>query len=211
VTTRAASLAIFVAAFAGPAGCTSVQLDSRSSSYPIVDSMSAAAGARSSDFQQSLQSDVATIVQRTVNGEVVDQTTIFEDVGRVTMRLAMRDPGSTAQPTMPTPANAITFRRYHVDYLRSDGRAVSGLDVPYAFDDEVTFSVTGDSSVVATFVLVRAQAKQEPPLRALRGGGGAQTISTIARVTFYGADQAGRPVSITAGIGVHFSDWLDPQ
>ena len=40
-------------------------------------------------------------------------------------------------------------------------------------------------------MLVRAQAKLEAPLKALRGGGGAIVISTIAEITFYGTDQNG--------------------
>jgi hypothetical protein len=46
---------------------------------------------------------------------------------------------------------------------------------------------------------------------ALANGGGAIVISTIARVTFYGRDQAGREVSVTGQIGVNFSDWGDPS
>ena len=45
------------------------------------------------------------------------------------------------------------------------------------------------------------------PLQALRFGGGALAISTIARVTFYGHDQTGREVSVTGNIEVNFADW----
>ena len=59
--------------------------------------------------------------------------------------------------------------------------------------------------------LVRVQAKQEPPLRNLRGGGGALAISTIADVTFYGRDMSGRDVSASASISIVFADWADPK
>ena len=65
--------------------------------------------------------------------------------------------------------------------------------------------------MTAGFTLVRVQAKQEAPLKALVGNGGAIAISTIAEVTFYGTDQAGRPVSVTGQISVDFNDWGDPQ
>jgi len=90
-------------------------------------------------------------------------------------------------------------------YIRSDGRNVQGTDVPFAFDGGVTVTVDGASSV--PFTLVRAQAKHEAPLKALAGHGGAQHISTVARVTFYGHDQTGRGVTVTGNIEVDFADW----
>jgi len=55
--------------------------------------------------------------------------------------------------------------------------------------------------------LVRAQAKLEAPLLALRQQGGQVVVSTIAEVTMYGTDQAGRDVSVQAKIGVNFADF----
>jgi hypothetical protein len=46
---------------------------------------------------------------------------------------------------------------------------------------------------------------------AMRGGGGAFLISTIAKVTFYGKDQTGNTVSITGQISVNFADWGDEK
>ncbi len=46
----------------------------------------------------------------------------------------MKDPGSTASPSTPTSANFITVTRYHVKYVRTDGRNTQGVDVPYEFD-----------------------------------------------------------------------------
>jgi hypothetical protein len=66
------------------------------------------------------------------------------------------------------------------------------------------------ASTSLVFVLVRAQAKLEAPLMALRGAGGGLIISTIAQVTFYGHDQAGNAVSVTGAISVNFADWGDP-
>jgi hypothetical protein len=82
---------------------------------------------------------------------------------------------------------------------------VQGVDVPFAFDSGVTATVAGATTI--GFTLVRIQAKQEAPLQALAFGGGANTISTIARVTFYGHDQTGREVTVTGNIEVDFADW----
>ena len=59
--------------------------------------------------------------------------------------------------------------------------------------------------------VVRVQAKQEPPLRNLRGGGGAVAISAIADVEFYGRDMVGHEVSAAGALSVVFADWADPK
>jgi hypothetical protein len=84
------------------------------------------------------------------------------------------------------------------------------VDVPYAFDGAASATVRGGVTTTIGFTLVRAQAKLEPPLLALRGAGGALLISTIAQITFYGTDQAGNQVSVTGTISVNFADWADP-
>ena len=124
-------------------------------------------------------------------------------------RRPTKDPGSSTNLNTPTPNNYVTVTQYHVEYVRSDGRNVQGVDVPYAFDGAVTATV--QSSATVGFTLVRIQAKQEAPLQALAGGGGAQAISTVARVTFYGHDQTGRAVSVTGQMSVDFADYADPE
>jgi hypothetical protein len=138
----------------------------------------------------------------TLSSDVRNDTTggIAEDSGRASFQLNMKDVLNT-----PSANNAITLTQYHVEYIRSDGHNVQGVDVPYAFDGGVTLTVTGTGSV--GFTLVRVQAKQEAPLQALAFSGGANTITTIAKITFYGHDQTGREVSVTGNIQVTFSDW----
>jgi hypothetical protein len=192
------------------AGCTAAQRDGQSPGYLIIDSLTAASGATPQEFTNVLASDVETMVKTDVNGEQVNVPTIYADPAAVAFRLALKDPGSPDSPTTPSTTNAITVTRYHVDFERSDGRNQPGVDVPYAFDGAFTATVT-DSGASATFTLVRIQAKEEAPLMTLVGGGGARTISTIAHVTFYGADQAGHAVSVSGSMAVNFADWGDPQ
>jgi len=189
-------------------GCTATQTTGLSPAHLIVNSMLASQGATPDTFGGTLGSDVITLVK--AEGSDVRVPTVFEDLGQVNFMLAMKDPGSEATPTRPSPTNYITITRYHVQYLRGDGRMTPGVDVPYPFDGGMTLTVT-DSGGTGTFTLVRVQAKGESPLKALANGGGANTISTIAEVTFYGTDQAGRTVSVTGRIGVTFSDWGDPS
>lgn len=181
------------------ASCGELTRQGTASSYLIVTSMEAASGADSTEYAGTLRSDVLTVIE--------DVPTIFDDPGRVSFLLALKDPGGSGTPTTPTPNNYITINRYRVEYIRSDGRNVQGVDVPYAFDG--AFTVTVSDTAEAGFTLVRHQAKNEAPLTGLR-----QTpvfISTIARVTFYGRDQTGREVSATAQIGVNFGDFADPE
>ena len=136
--------------------------------------------------------------------DVVSDDGIFEDGAVATLSAAMRD---VTNPNGPTTNNLITINRYRVEFRRSDGRNQPGVDVPYAFDGAVTATVGPGDSITVPFVMVRIQAKLEAPLAALRFHGGALAISTIADVTFYGRDQAGREVSVKGSTSVNFADW----
>lgn len=187
-----------------------MQKAGQSSSYLIVQSLQGASGAESDKFGSTLSSDVVTYVKRQIDGKEVLVPTIYEDAGRVTFRLGLKDPGTTEAPTVPSSTNFITVNRYRVHYVRTDGRNTQGVDVPYGFESAMTATVTDDVTT-AGLTLVRIQAKEEAPLRLLAGGGGAIAITTIAEVTFYGFDQAGREVSVVGRIGITFADWGDPN
>jgi hypothetical protein len=195
---RLAALGVLGALVGGPA-CSARVREGQSPAYLIIDALEASAGGEEDEFESELNSDVIT------NG------TVFEDLGRVTMRLALKDIGAPSAPATPTANNHITITRYRVVYRRADGRNTPGVDVPYPFDGAFTLTVTGNTPVQAGFTLVRVQAKLEPPLAALAGARGGTVISTIAEITFYGRDQTGRSVSVAGQIAVHFADWGDPE
>lgn len=179
--------------------CGDMARQGTGSSYLMVTSIAAASGADDTEFSGTLRSDVVTIV----DGAQV----VYDDPARVSFQLALKDPGSAASPTTPTPNNFITLNRYRVEFIRSDGRNTPGVDVPHPFDG--AFTVTVADTAEAGFTLVRHQAKNEAPLTGLRRT--PVFISTVARVTFYGRDQTGREVSATAQIGVNFGDFADPE
>ena len=193
----------------GAWSCGHLNTNGRSPSYLVIDTLQAASGANPGTFSSTLESDVVTNVSVTVGSEQVTQPTTFEDLGQVKLRSVLKDQGTATAVTTPTATNAVTVTRYHVAFTRSDGRNTAGVDVPYAFDGAATGTVSSDGGTL-NFVVVRAQAKLEAPLRALRGGG-AIVISTIANITFYGQDQNGNDVSVTGSMSVNFADWGDPS
>jgi hypothetical protein len=131
--------------------------------------------------------------------------------GRVSLRVALKNPGTVASPLAPSTLNEITINRYRVRYTRADGRNTPGVDVPHDFDGAFTVTVGAQAGSEGTFILVRHQAKREPPLRNMWEGGGTRFLSVIADVTFYGRDQAGNEVEATGSISINFADYADPE
>jgi hypothetical protein len=177
------------------AGCGDMVRQGTGSSYLVVNSLVAASGATPNAFSGTLNSDVQTFVDGVPS--------VFNDVAQATLQLGMKD-----AVTAPTPNNFITITRYNVRYIRADGRNTPGVDVPSGFDGALTATIRDTPSTIG-FELVRHIAKEQAPLRGLSRNF-AVIISTIAEVTFYGHDQTGREVSVTAQILINFGDFGDP-
>jgi hypothetical protein len=192
-------LAGAVAVAMSVAACSSQVRQGEGSSYLIITTLQAAPGNKPSTFSDILLSDVIT------NVGTPPTPTFFNDLGQATFQLVMKDPGGTVAPNVPTPNNFITLEQYHVEFVRSDGHNVPGVDVPFAFDGVVTATVSSTASV--PFTLVRHQAKEEAPLAALATN--PIIITTIAKVTFYGHSYTGRSVSVTGQIEVAFGNFAD--
>jgi hypothetical protein len=192
VWSRAAKVAIAAVAF-GSVSCGELTREGQAASYLVIQTLEAAPGDEPTNFGGSLDSDVASA------------SGIFPDFGQVTFGLRLKDPGAPTAPNSPSPNNAITVNRYHVTFIRADGRNTPGVDVPYPFDGAFTITVAGEAG--STFTLVRQQAKAEPPLAGLAAN--PVVISTIAEITFYGHDQTGREVSVSGRIGVNFANFGD--
>jgi hypothetical protein len=175
----------------------------------VVDSLQAASGAEPEDFGGILFSDVVTNIRQPAPcSDVSPCPTIYADLGQIVMRLIAKDPGVPGIAANPSILNSVTINRYHVRFERADGKNVQGVDIPYEFDSAITVTVPGDGQASSSFEIVRHSAKLEAPLRALTASG--NFISTIATVTFYGRDQTGNEVIVTAKIGVNFGDFGDP-
>ncbi len=208
---RAGLLAVAALAWLSVSCASDLTRTGRSPAFLVIDKIEAASGAKSQEYGSFLNSDVITLVDQQVNGTTTKVPTVFNDLGRATLRLGMKNPGTDELPTTPSGVNEITINRYHVTFRRSDGRNNQGVDVPWAFDGGVTATITAKDAITFGFELIHHSAKQEPPLKNLSNSGGAIEILTIAEITFYGRDQAGNEVSVTGSITVNFSDFGDPK
>lgn len=187
----------------GSVSCGDVARTGRAPAFLVLDTLKAASGAATGQFNDQLESDVVT------NGSV------FEDLGQAQVRVLLKDQGQPGAAAGPSNLNWLKITRYRVVYRRADGRNTPGVDVPYPFDGAVTITVTNQPAFI-TFPIVRAQAKVEAPLFALRSsaaspfGGGAMIISTLADITFYGDDLTGNAFQGGGSISINFADWADP-
>ena len=186
-----ARLGLFALAVAS-ASCGSVR-EGTGTSFLIVEGMDFAPGNDRTQFEATLHSDV-----NTPGGN-------FDDLGRATFRLGLKDPGSSAAPNTPTQNQFITIDRYHVRFFRADGRNTQGVDVPYEFDGAFTATV-GSNSVQSAFVVVRHDAKREAPLAIL--GSNRLILTIIAEITFYGRDQTGHETQAVARASIDFGNFV---
>jgi len=191
-----------IVTLAGSVSCGDVVRQGKAPVLIVVDSVQAASGAEPGDMGSFLLSDVQTLVD--------DSPVIFNDVAEATMHIIPKDVGTGLNSLAPTLWNTVTINRYRITYIRADGRSTPGVDVPFAVDGAVTVTLTASPSVVP-FEMVRHQQKLEQPLRSLANFGGRLFITTIAEITFYGADQVGNEVQAKATMNVSFSDYADPD
>jgi hypothetical protein len=105
----------------------------------------------------------------------------------------------------------LTVSRYEVHYVRSDGRNVEGVDVPYAITGNVAQEVQEESSATLNLEVVRRQAKLEAPLLQLEdSNGGSLIITMFADITIYGTTTTGQVLNpVTGRLQIDFANFGD--
>ena len=192
-----------IALGAAATSCGDVVRNGRAPSYLVIDSLLGIKGGGTAGTpKSSLTSDVIVTSPAPCT---VASPCVFGDSGQASMHIALKDSGTPTAPASPTEVNAITITRYRVDYFRADGRNTPGVDVPYGFDGAVTATVPPTATF--GFQLVRVVAKEESPLAQLKNS--TSVITVLARVTFYGHDQAGNEVNVTGSIQIDFGNFGD--
>ena len=187
--------AVLAVALVG-AGCTPDFLTSNQADVLLtLTSLEGVAGAGPDKDEDSSQllSDVVT------GGGVIN------DNAKVTVRSDVKNQGNPTTGQF----NDVVLERYDVAWTRTDGHNVQGIDVPYNFSGPLALRVTPNGSSEATFTLVRHEAKLEPPLRNMRGGGGLDVLHTIATITLHGRTTSGKTVEVGGRLEVTFADFAD--
>jgi hypothetical protein len=193
---------------AASVSCGDVVRQGRSPVYLVINTLSGAQGNRPNSLAANLTSDVITNVTSPAPCSTTNPCpTVFNDVGSAQLRVALKDIGTPATATAPTPNNDVTITRIHIKYVRADGRAVQGVDVPFEWDAAATVTVPAGGSATIGFELVRHVAKEESPLVQLIGN--PSFINTITEVTFFGRDQVGNEVSVMGKIQINFGNFGD--
>lgn len=190
--------------------CGDVVRDGRSPVFLVIDALQAAptGGFGANTFQSNLFSDVQVLLTTPAPCTPASPCpTIFADSGQATLRIALKDIGTTAAPTAPTTNNEVTVTRYRVAYRRADGRNAPGTDIPYGFDGAATATIRVGGTTTVGFELVRHVAKAESPLVQLISN--SNVIKAIADVTFYGKDRVGNEITVTGSISIEFGNFGD--
>lgn len=200
-TASQASLAVLLAGLlVGTGGCANTNNrdeDTRGASLLLLDQL-VSAGPESDFGGTAVFSDVCD------DEDNPGFCGIINDNAEATFRNVLLDPngdGSFYQD--------ITLYRYHVQYHRSDGQNIEGIDVPFAFDGVMTDTVEVGGSASIPFIIVRHVAKIERPLVDLVGVGDDIILSTITRVDFYGRDIAGNGHQVHGWIDIEFGDYAE--
>ncbi len=192
-----AALAVLAALAA--LACNPIENNTQSASLLTVVSMTGLdISAKDANFTQS---DVL------VTDSTTGQTTITDDVAKATLTastLAPNPPAGTSQ------YNDIQLDKLIVSYTRTDGRNFEGVDVPYTYEQNLSQVIRVGEQVTITFIIVRAAAKQEPPLIGLRAGATrGELLYTNARIVFYAHDLAGKKITVTGYLPVEFADFAN--
>jgi hypothetical protein len=103
-----------------------------------------------------------------------------------------------------------TVERYEVRYFRSDGHNQPGVDVPYPITGNLATEVVEESAATLNLEVVRRQAKLEPPLSNLQGGGGLLVVTMFAEVTLHARTTTGDVTNpVSARLQIDFADFAD--
>jgi hypothetical protein len=105
-------------------------------------------------------------------------------------------------------AGDVFLTSYEIRWVRSDGRGVEGVDVPYRTSGFLSTVVANNENAEFPIELVRRQAKLEPPLSNITG---IQIVTMFAEVTLFGENVARDKVSASGRIQVTFADLVDTQ
>ena len=165
-------------------GCNAVENSSTSGSRLILNSI--------------LGQDLEGSPSSTAFSDVLIEGSVVNDTGILYLSAELLDPINED----PTYYQDIIVDQVDVEYSRTDGQNVQGVDVPYSFSQNVggtLISLLASGPTEVPFILVNHNAKLEPPLVGLINIGQAKILKLEAKVTVHGKDLAGHRVEPVVG------------
>jgi hypothetical protein len=159
----------------------------------------------SADYVTDSQAQVLLVVTSINSGSPIlsdvreDSGTIINCPTEVALTSILKNPNS---PVLDT--EKVVLQRYDVSYVRSDGRAVEGVDVPYRFSAPLTATLGPGDELTISIDIVRHQAKIEQPLSSITG---LDIVEMTANVTFYGETISRQNVSASGAATIRFADY----
>ncbi|MFH2108458.1 MAG: hypothetical protein ABII93_07300 [Chrysiogenia bacterium] len=180
------------------AGCVAKENDSTSGSFLVITTLTG----------KDLEGNEGST---TVFSDVDTAGTIFEDIAIASVSTQIYDP--FIKTDNQSYFNSVIVDQIDVEFRRTDGRNVEGVDVPYRFTQPMNWLVEVDTVEEIPFVLIRHVAKLEAPLLALREvPNQGIVLQLVAIVTIHGKDLGGHRVAPVSGyISVWCSNFADPE
>ena len=130
---------------------------------------------------------------------------VCPDLVKLRLENHFKDPAVTTTGFI----NDFTVERYEVHYVRSDGRNVEGVDVPFSITGNVSQEVINSQDAELFIEVVRRQAKLEPPLLNLVDGG-AVIVTMFADITIYARTTTGVVLNPVSGrLQIDFANFGD--
>jgi hypothetical protein len=177
------------------ASCVAKENDSTSGSFLIINSLTG------NDLEGAAGST-------TVFSDVLTDGSIINDNAVANVNAQIYNPAKTADISY---FNNVVVDQIDVEFKRTDGRNVEGVDVPYRFTQPMNFLIAVNAPKDIPFVLIRHVAKLEAPLLALREVPSQSfVLQLVAKVTLNGKDLGGHRVApVTGYLSVWCANFAD--
>ena len=166
------------------ASCVAKENDSTSGSFLVISSLTG------NDLKGAAGST-------TVFSDVITDNSIINDNAVAKVDVQIYNPAKSADISY---FNNVVVDQIDVEFKRTDGRNVEGVDVPYRFTQPMNFLIAVNAPKDIPFVLIRHVAKLEAPLLALREVPSQSfVLHLVAKVTLSGKDLGGHRVAPVSG------------
>jgi hypothetical protein len=152
-----------------------------------------------------LQSDVCdNPVATPFAGGELPTCTAINDIATVTL---LNRPKAVVSALGPAQFQDVVLTRYRVTFIRSDGLNTPGVDVPFPFDGAANVQLPIGEQTSFNITVVRQSSKLESPLANLAYNGGEIVLANIAQIDFFGADVAGKAITVRGYLNITFGDF----